>query len=97
MIFFIIYKAFLLALPIFLFGLISEFNGVDLYQLYNNYVGPRVAMCLITLLPPILFGILDTEYERDTLLRNPELYTDGPNKLLYNNGLFLKWIFYALA
>jgi hypothetical protein len=54
-------------------------------------------MYLVTLLPPILYGIIDTEYERDTLLRNPELYTDGPNKLLYNNAVFLKWIIYAFA
>lgn len=92
-----IYKALLFTLPVFLFGMIAEFNGVELFNLVNDYIGPRVTMTLVTVLPAILYGVIDTEYERETLLRNPELYSDGPNKLLYNNGMFLKWIIYAMV
>jgi magnesium-transporting ATPase (P-type) len=96
-IFFVIYKALLFTLPIFLFGMIAQFNGVELFNLVNDYIGPRVTMTLVTVLPAILYGMIDTEYERETLLKNPELYSDGPNKLLYNNGMFLKWIIYAIV
>ena len=43
---------------------------------------------LMTLLPILVFGSMDQEYEKDLLLKNPELYTDGPCLLLYNNCIF---------
>ena len=43
---------------------------------------------LMTLLPVLVLGSCDLEYEKEVMLKNPELYTDGPNLLLYNNCIF---------
>lgn len=53
-------------------------------------------MGLVTLLPPIVYGALDLEYDKEALLMNPQMYQDGPQLLLYNNKLFAQWLVLAI-
>lgn len=47
-------------------------------------------------MPIILYGVLDQEYEKDTLLRNPKLYEDGPENALFTTKAFIRWLFYTV-
>jgi hypothetical protein len=43
---------------------------------------------LFTSIPIIIYGALDQEYEKEILLKNPELYEDGQLNSLFNKKIF---------
>lgn len=92
LIYYSIYKNLLFIAPTFIFGIYSGFTGQNVYdnwlmQLYN---------IVFTSLPIILFGAMDTEYEKETLIKNPKLYEDGQTNALCNVKLFWHWFAYTV-
>jgi magnesium-transporting ATPase (P-type) len=50
---------------------------------------------LFTSIPIIIYGALDQEYEKEILLKNPELYEDGQLNSLFNKKIFWQWVIYS--
>ena len=66
------YKALLIVLPMYFFAMSNQFTSANLFDsLSESTVSPQVVfMGLITLLPPIVYGALDLEYDKEALLKN---------------------------
>jgi magnesium-transporting ATPase (P-type) len=47
-------------------------------------------------MPIIWYGMMDSEYDKETLLRIPELYQNGPENRSLNFRLFLSWLIYGV-
>lgn len=77
----------MVTIPVFLYGIYSGFSDKSnlLYneQMYFNFD------IIFTLLPILFYAILDKEFSKENLIKNPKLYEDGPNKKLFNSKLFL--------
>ena len=50
---------------------------------------------LFTALPIVVFGIMDQQYSKETLIKNPKLYENGPNNFFSKTKLFWQWLGYA--
>lgn len=92
LILYMFYKNVLYVLPIFYFGVESQFSGTGfydsyLYQLYN---------VVFTGLPVCWFCTFDWQFTKEMLLANPALYRIGPRNLCFNNFIFWRWYFYAV-
>lgn len=47
-------------------------------------------------MPIIWYGMMDSEHDKETLLRIPELYRKGPDNLSLNFRLFFSWLLYGV-
>lgn len=86
------YKNIVLVMPVFYFAFLSLFSGQKiyfeyLYQLYN---------VIYTLLPIVVFGVLEQDVGKKTSLKYPALYRLGHIDYYFNNIEFAKWIFNGL-
>ena len=92
MISFTFYKNVLYVIPIFTFGIVSNFSATDLYnlwlyQLYN---------VSFTFLPITWFAIFDWEHDKQVFLNKPSLYFIGPYDVYFNKYTFWRWFWYAI-
>mmetsp|Transcript_26539 Transcript_26539/g.76396 ORF Transcript_26539/g.76396 Transcript_26539/m.76396 type:complete len:1133 (-) Transcript_26539:201-3599(-) len=83
------YKNLVLVLPQFLLGCVGGFSGQKLYndlmyQLYN---------VIHSMLPIVLFAVLDQDVSRRTSLEHPELYSMGLQRAYLNPKYSLSWMF----
>jgi len=86
------YKNILETIPIFAFGCISLFSGL---QIYNSLL--YVCFNLFyTALPIIWFCTFDWEYKKEVIAYRPRLYRPGMQDLHFNKWVFLRWVFYAV-
>ena len=85
------YKNILETVPIYAFGIISLFSGLQIYNglLYVSF------NTFYTALPIIWFATCDLEYKKEVIVRRPRLYIAGMEDMHFNKWVFLRWIFYA--
>ena len=86
-----IYKSLLLVIPLVIFGAYSGFSGTCMYDSWMI----QLFSLLFTSLPLITYGLMDRQYEKEVLLRNPVLYENGIFNALFNEKNFLYWIVYS--
>ena len=67
------YKNCTYVLPIFYFGLVSQFSATNFYDV-NMYMFFNI---LFTGMPPFWFGFFDWQYEKEKFLKTPALYKYG--------------------
>eukprot|EP00457_Paulinella_chromatophora_P000244 gb/GEZN01000244.1/.p1 GENE.gb/GEZN01000244.1/~~gb/GEZN01000244.1/.p1 ORF type:complete len:1614 (-),score=328.46 gb/GEZN01000244.1/:227-5068(-) len=91
MVYFIFYKACLLALSGYYSGFYSRFSGQQFYQdsIYNFY-----NVCL-TAAPILVVAVLDQKNSRSTLQNNPLAYAEAKGRAFGGTG-FLSWILRAI-
>jgi len=82
------YKNIVCVLPQFFLGCVSGFSGQKLYndlmyQMYN---------VIHSMLPIVIFAILDQDVSRATSIANPELYKLGPQKAYLNPKYSACWV-----
>jgi len=68
-----IYKNLLLMCPVIYYGVYSGFSGQSVFD-------PKLVSffnIVFTCLPIIVYGACDSEYDKETLIKNPVLYEDG--------------------
>ena len=70
------------------FAMYSNFSGSSLYEsvfllMFNT---------LYTLVPVILYGLLEQRYSKKYLLARPELYKNNRNNNLMSSSAFFKWL-----
>ncbi|CBZ55561.1 putative ATPase 2 [Neospora caninum Liverpool] len=86
---YIIYKNFLLVLPLVYFGFLCLFSGQRFYpetlaQTYNP---------VLTALPITLYGVLEQDVDKHASLKFPQLYRLGQKDFLLNLRTCFSWIF----
>jgi magnesium-transporting ATPase (P-type) len=91
-IFYMFYKNMLFLAPVTIYGIYSGFQGQNLFgdwmmQLFN---------IVFTAFPIVIYGIMDQEYDKETLIKNPKLYEHGPNNFLFRKKLLWQWLAYAI-
>lgn len=86
------YKNILETVPIYMYGILSLFSGVVIYNelLYVSF------NTIYTSLPVIWFATMDLEYPKVVHNRTPRLYRIGMEDRYFNDWVFWRWIFYAI-
>lgn len=86
------YKNILETVPIYMYGILSLFSGVVIYNelLYVSF------NTIYTSLPVIWFATMDLEYPKAVHVRTPRLYRIGMDDRDFNDWVFWRWIFYAI-
>lgn len=85
------YKNILETVPIFMYGWLSLFTGVVIYD-YTLYVCFNT---FFTCVPIIWYATFDFEYPKKVLKSRPLLYKIGITNVFFNKWEFWRWIFYA--
>ena len=85
------YKNFLETVPIYMYGCVSLFSGL---VIYNTMMQSLFNLCY-TSLPIIWFATFDYEYPKQVLMRRPRLYRIGLQNIYFNSTAFWRWILYA--
>lgn len=87
------YKNMLVVFPQYFFGAVSAFSGQKLFNdlLYQSY------NVVHTMMPIMLFAILDQDVSKRVSLAHPELYAVGPQRGYLNRKLFLRWILLGIG
>lgn len=86
------YKNIIETIPIYMYGLVSKFSGLVIYDSIM-YVSFNL---FFTSLPIIHFATFDYEYPvKRALLNNPSLYRIGLENIYFNKWVFWRWVFYA--
>ena len=85
------YKNILETIPIFMYGFVSLFTGV---VIYNASLYVLFNLCF-TSLPIIWFATCDFEYPKHVIIKRPRLYRIGIENVYFNKSVFWRWIFYA--
>ena len=85
------YKNILETVPIFMYGWLSLFTGVVIYN-YTLYVCFNT---FFTCVPIIWYATFDFEYPKKVLKSRPLLYKIGIQNAFFNKWEFWRWIFYA--
>jgi len=82
------YKNIVVVLPQYFLGCVSGFSGQKLYNdiLYQSY------NVVHSMMPIMLFGILDQDVCKRVSLQHPELYMAGPRREYMNVRLAAMWI-----
>ena len=85
------YKNILETVPIYMYGIVSIFSGLVIYNgvLYITF------NLFFTSLPIIWFATFDYEYKKEILAYRPRLYHIGLSNVYFNEWVFWRWIFYA--
>jgi len=86
------YKNIVVVMPQYYLGMMSGFSGQKLYndfmyQLYN---------VIHSMLPIMLFGVLDQDVCKRVSLNNPQLYALGTNKAYLNRKVSAGWLLSGL-
>ena len=86
------YKNVLYVIPIFMFGTLSLFSGQPIYNnlLYTCY------NVLFTAIPIMWFAVYDWEHDKNTFLKNPDLYRIGLEDIFFDSTTFWRWFGYAV-
>ena len=79
-------------MPIFYFGLFSQFSGSQIYDVYL-YNGFNI---FFTGQPILWYAIYDWQYNKEELLLNPLLYDIGLRDLNFNQITFWTMYIYAI-
>mmetsp|Transcript_824 Transcript_824/g.1479 ORF Transcript_824/g.1479 Transcript_824/m.1479 type:complete len:437 (+) Transcript_824:889-2199(+) len=92
LILYMFYKNVIYVLPIFYFGILSQFSGTPfynavMYQCYNVF---------FTGMPICWFCTFDWQYSKEYLLQNPRLYRIGLNDDCFSPGVFWFWYISAI-
>mmetsp|Transcript_825 Transcript_825/g.1481 ORF Transcript_825/g.1481 Transcript_825/m.1481 type:complete len:371 (+) Transcript_825:889-2001(+) len=92
LILYMFYKNVIYVLPIFYFGILSQFSGTPfynavMYQCYNVF---------FTGMPICWFCTFDWEYPKERLLADPQLYRLGLTNKCFNSFVFWRWYLYAV-
>ena len=85
------YKNVLFCLPIFYYGIYSQFTGTNFYDKW--YVQ---TFNIINGLPICWFGVFDWQYPKETFLADSNLYKLGLKNWCFNTFIFWRWYFYAI-
>ena len=85
------YKNILETVPIYMFGTLSLFSGVVIYDAVMYVI---FNLCF-TSWPIIIFATMDFEYPKEMLMRRPRLYRIGLDNVYFNKYVFWRWMFYA--
>lgn len=85
------YKNILETVPIYMYGFLSLFSGV---VIYNSLLYISFNTCY-TALPIIWFATQDSEYTKQLLAYRPRFYKIGLNDAHFNKWVFTRWVFYA--
>lgn len=85
------YKNILETIPIYMFGLISHFSGLVIYDpiMYSIF-----NLCF-TSWPVIIYATMDYEYPKEFIVRRPRLYHIGLENIYFSKWVFWRWVFYA--
>ena len=85
------YKNILETIPIYMFGLISQFSGLVIYDpiMYSIF-----NLCF-TSWPVIIYATMDYEYPKEFIVRRPRLYHIGLENIYFSKWVFWRWVFYA--
>jgi len=92
LIYYMFYKNLLLNSPIIYFGLYSAFSG----QVFFDAIMSQIFNLVFTSWPILIFATHDEEYTRETFLRNPFLYSDGPKNVHMNGYQFWNWAIFTI-
>lgn len=88
---FSIYKNLLLMLPVLLFAAYSGYSGMLIYDDWML----QLFSVLFTSIPILVYGVMDLQYDKETLLHHPILYEDGPEAQLLDRKTFVQWLLYS--
>jgi len=82
------YKNIVVVLPVYFLGIVSGFSGQKLYNdiMYQSY------NVVHSMMPIVLFGILDQDVSREVSLRHPELYHAGTRRDYLNIRISATWL-----
>ena len=86
------YKNILEVIPIYMYGFLSCFSGLVLYDtlLYSTF------NLFYTSWPILIYATLDYEFDKKMLVRRPRLYYIGLDNVYFSKWVFWRWAFYAL-
>jgi phospholipid-transporting ATPase len=92
LILYMFYKNVLYVLPIFYFGILSQFSGTSFYNefFYQSY------NILFTGAPVCWYCTFDWQYSKERLLKDPYLYRIGLKNQCFNSFIFWRWYLYAV-
>ena len=70
------------------------------YAIFNSWTGQSLFEewtlaafnVVFTSVPIVVFGVLDEDISRRTVLRNPGLYKSGQENTYFTLGIFLRWV-----
>lgn len=88
---FMFYKNLLQSTAVVFYGFFSGFSGQLFYETFMT----QTFNLIYTSWPIIVYATQDQEYEKEVLLKNPQLYTDGVQNLHYNLRVFCDWVGFA--
>lgn len=86
------YKNIVIVMPQYYLGACSMFSGQKLYNdiLYQTY------NVTLTMLPILIFGVIDQDVPKQCCFDYPELYKAGPRKEYLNYKVFAGWLLSGL-
>ena len=86
------YKNILETTPIYVFGCLSLFSGVLIYDsvMYATF------NTFYTSVPILFYATFDYEYPKEILAQRPRLYRIGLEDLHFNKWVFWRWAFYGV-
>lgn len=86
------YKNIVVVMPQYFLGCVSFFSGQKLFNdiLYQSY------NVVHTMLPIMIFAVIDQDVSRNVSLNHPELYEAGPKREYMNRKLAVGWILTGL-
>ena len=92
LILYMFYKNVIYVLPIFYYGILSEFSGTSfynniMYQLYNIF---------FTGFPIGWYCLFDWQHPKEKFLSDPYLYRIGLRNQCFNGVVFWRWYLYAV-
>lgn len=88
---FIFYKNLFQGSTVVFYGLFSGFSGQLFYETFLT----QTFNLIYTSWPIIVYATQDEEYEKEVLLRNPQLYVDGIQNFHFNWRVFWDWVAFA--
>lgn len=88
---FIFYKNLFQGSTVVFYGFFSGFSGQLFYETFLT----QTFNLIYTSWPIIVYATQDEEYDKEVLLRNPQLYVDGIQNLHFNWAVFWNWVTFA--
>ena len=90
---YIFYKNFIETTPLWMFGTLSMFSALNIY----NALFYAFYNVVFTAVPIIWFATFDFEYSKDILKKRPKLYYIGLTDRYFTKLQFFKWFAYAIV
>ncbi|CDW88026.1 phospholipid-translocating p-type flippase family [Stylonychia lemnae] len=85
------YKNILFVSPQFWFGIVNEFSGQNIYEIWIQ----QFYNIIFTSLPIIWYCIYDQQHDKEYLLNTPKAYLKGPQRRHLNQPIFWRYIIQA--